>query len=657
MNPRTRLLTLPIGWFVLWASVTACSATAPSHPAKPEVWLCAGRGTLDLLLPDAEWPFVKRRLSGIKLYIDQVDHATPEQLRQLVRLVRTQGYQIAIECGCCLEFAPMDETNGESSARIELAKIDKLYAAGGKVDFLDLDGPVRRLMHPEGRRDGKRFDSMERAAVEVVDAVRIIHQSHPEIRFWLLTNFPNWGWRGDVSYHARGPAKQDYGDYDDAHRIVVQKLKDAGIPLAGVTVDNPYDYLVGEHTSVNLKDPKSVNWLKRVRTYEDLSREQGLEFNLIVNSERGGFRSDEMFHRETLEMVDAYLAAGGRPTRWFVQTWYRHPRQTVPESAPHSMTGLVKGVIQKVRPEPADGGREGGAARGARVVLRPQQGSMTVIARVPALDNQGFALGIPETIACREEMILNFPEARVEWKGPDADGAVACSWGPGGRVFYTARLTPAEDHVDVEMTVRNHTRFYWHDVFAFDCLNPIEAPAFRDWKLERTYMSAQGKPFRMTGTRRRKGHLPTVQFYLPEQRPAGEESLFVQGFGATSPDRTDGSWLVTLSEPAGAYMAATAVDAAFLFDNLDRCCLHAAPRFGDIGPGESSTAVSRLYLAKGTLDDFQKRLAAERPGLLARQKWAHPGGPASGSGPGGGPRLDAPGPAEPRGGQGGRGRG
>jgi hypothetical protein len=634
MSPYVRPLTLGIGWCILWATATARSAETLPRPAKPEVWLCAGGGTLDLLLPDADWPFVKRHLSGIKLYIDQVDHATPEQLERLVRLVRAQSYQVAVECGCCLEFAPMDETNGEASARIELAKIDKLYAAGGRVDFLDLDGPVRRLMHPEGRRDGKRFDSMEKAAVEVVDAVRIIHQAHPEIRFWLLTNFPNWGWRGDVSYHARGPAKQDYGDYEDAHRIVVRALEAAGLALDGVTVDNPYDYLIGEHASVNLVDPKSVNWLKRVRTYEDLSRGQGLGFNLIVNSERGGFRSDELFHQETLKMVENYLAAGGRPTRWFVQTWYRHPRQIVPESALHSMTGLVKEVIQKVRPElvaeaaagPADAAPEGGAARGARIVLQPQQGSMTVIARVPALDNQGFALGIPETIACREEMILNFPEARVEWTRPDADGAVSCSWGPGGRVFYTAKLTPAEDHVDVEMTVRNHTRFLWHDVFAFDCLNPLEAPAFRDWKLERTYMSAHGKPCCMAGTQRRKGHMPTVQFYLPEQRPGGEESLFIQGFGATSPDRTDGSWIVTLSEPAGAYMGATAGEAAFLFDNLDRCCLHAAPLLGDIGPGESSTVVSRLYLARGSLEDFLRCLAADRPGLAARQKWARPGG-------------------------------
>ncbi len=147
-----------------------------------------------------------------------------------------------------------------------------------------------------------------------------------------------------------------------------------------------------------------------------------------------------------------------------------------------------------------------------RIALQPQPGAMQVTARVPELDHQAFALGIPETIGCREAMLVNFPEARIEWQGPDADGIVSCSWGPGGRISYSLRLIPAEDYVDVEMTVRNHTEFLWHDVFAFNCLNPIQAPAFQDWKLERTYMSKQGKPFCMAQTTRVKGHMPTVGF-------------------------------------------------------------------------------------------------------------------------------------------------
>ena len=70
---------------------------------------------------------------------------------------------------------------------------------------------------------------------------------------------------------------------------------------------------------------------------------------MIVNSERGGHESDELFFRETLKMVDTYRQAGGHPTRWFVQSWYPQPEQIVPESAPYSMTALVKAVFQRTR--------------------------------------------------------------------------------------------------------------------------------------------------------------------------------------------------------------------------------------------------------------------------------------------------------------------
>jgi len=277
------------------------------------------------------------------------------------------------------------------------------------------------------------------------------------------------------------------------------------------------------------------------------------------------------------------------------------------------LVSVVSGVVMAAEDSPE-----------TRIVLTPQAGAMQVTARVPRWNDAAFALGIPETIGCREALLVNFPEARIEWEGPDSAGVVACSWGPGGRISYSLRLVPGEDFVDVEMTVRNHTEFLWRDVFAFNCVNPIQAPTFQDWKLGRTYMQSQGKPRCMDETRRVQGSMPTVQFYLPEDVSSGSESVFVRGFGATSPDRTDGSWIVTVSEPAGGYMAATASEAAFLFDNLDRCCLHAAPSFGDIGPGEASTTVSRIYLAQGDLQQFVERHAADRPALADRQKWARP---------------------------------
>jgi hypothetical protein len=48
-----------------------------------------------------------------------------------------------------------------------------------------------------------------------------------------------------------------------------------------------------------------------------------------------------------------------------------------------------------------------------RIVLEPEAGAMQVRARVPALDNQVFALGIPETIGCREALLVNFTETSI----------------------------------------------------------------------------------------------------------------------------------------------------------------------------------------------------------------------------------------------------
>lgn len=320
-------------------------------PYRPEVWMGAGDRIYQLLEPGAQWDTVRRGLTGVKLYVDQFALDPPERLKALATMLRRNRLKVVVELGCCLDFGPMDNTNGDWSSKHELEKIDRWYAAGGKVDYVDLDGPVRRLLFPEPN-DDKHFTDVAAAVEQAVVSVRAFHRAHPDMRFWHLTNFPNWGYKGDVSYHARGPNRQDYGEYDTVHRMVAARLKAAGVPLSGVSIDNPYDYLIGEHMSVNLHPATSVNWLKRVREYEDRCRREGLEVGLIVNSERGGMASDALFASETLKMVDTYLKAGGRPTRFMVQTWYPYPKRMAPESDGTTMAGLVKAVIERVRRQP-----------------------------------------------------------------------------------------------------------------------------------------------------------------------------------------------------------------------------------------------------------------------------------------------------------------
>lgn len=344
--------SLFLGLMFMLAAAPALGGEARKATGRvkdPEVWMCH-KNPLELLERPADWAFVRRHVSGIKMYIGLLKDTPDDQLAALAKMLKANRIPVAFECGGTLGFARMDDRNGEDSARRELARFRRFIKAGGRIDYLDLDGPVRRLLYAR-RKDGKRFTSAAKAADQLMIYLARVERAIPKVQFFLLTNFPNWGYRDVVSYHARGPKRQDWGDYDKIVRTVLAKAKATGRKFAGVTVDNPYEYAIGEHFSVKLKDPKKVDWIQRIRDYEDFAKLRGLEFNFIANSEQGGKTSGVAFAERTLKMVDAYVKAGGKPTRYVIQSWYPHPVKVLPETEPDTMTGLVKAVILKLHPE------------------------------------------------------------------------------------------------------------------------------------------------------------------------------------------------------------------------------------------------------------------------------------------------------------------
>ena len=322
---------------------------------EPEVWMCVTPSpdfdkTFSLLNSSQDWSYVRTHITGIKFYIGMISKKSKEDLSRMADMCKKNNLKVAIECGGPL--TPLwGDMAGEKSAKIELNVIEKWYEAGGTVDYLDLDGPVRRLIDLNNdciRNDSNCFTSITRCADELVDYMKAVVKRHPKLRFFLLTNFPNWGYKGGIAYHGTGPNRQQLGDYDKVVKRVLAKVKAAGLSFDGVTVDNPYEYIIGEHKSATLKDPSRLNWLKRVRTYEDFCNDQGIKFNLIINSETGGGTSDKEFYERTLKMLETYIKAGGNPARYIVQSWYSFPKKIVPENKPYSMTHLVKAVLKRL---------------------------------------------------------------------------------------------------------------------------------------------------------------------------------------------------------------------------------------------------------------------------------------------------------------------
>ncbi|MDH3215169.1 MAG: hypothetical protein OEN01_02625 [Candidatus Krumholzibacteria bacterium] len=247
-----------------------------------------------------------------------------------------------------------------------------------------------------------------------------------------------------------------------------------------------------------------------------------------------------------------------------------------------------------------------------RIILMPVAGRMMVNALVPQQNRQIFGLGIPETIGSAEQMwLVNHTEAEIVWDVDERKGRVSTAWAQEGNIRYALELTPAEEYVDLVMTIRNVSATTWHDVFAFNCVSPAKAPAFHDSTLLRTYMSVDGDATPLADVPRTLGPRPTVAVY-PTRSHAGRLPPFAEAFEAASPVWSDDSWLVVVSEAGDAHMATTAADASFLFANTAFGCIHAAPAFGDLAPHEEATVHTRVFFAKGGLGDFLERYETYR---------------------------------------------
>lgn len=333
-----------------------------------EVWMAVLPA--DALVQDgAQWDFVKKHVDGMKFWTQQTDMEAklwpfqggvdaPDALRKIIAVLNKNHIDFIIEKGVWppkmpqpeLELmggkpGPMDDTFVGRAVENELERIRRIEALGGKVRFLDVDGPIRHMLYPASGEPG--FPTIEKAAEVFTQYMMGVYKERPSVEFFALTNFPNWGYRGGEGYWG-GPC---WGDYFTALEATIRLAKKSGAPLRGITIDNPYDYAIGEIASPKLKDPKSIDWMSRVLDVEKYVHDQGLELNMIFNSQRGGEESAKRFRDETLAFIDLYHARGGRPDRYIIQSWYTHPThgEVVPETDPNTFTGLVKEVLIRVK--------------------------------------------------------------------------------------------------------------------------------------------------------------------------------------------------------------------------------------------------------------------------------------------------------------------
>ncbi len=352
------------------------SLATESRGEAPKVWLNHFQLGALASAQDDDWPVTRQGLDTAFFAINTLWplekpmklSISPKDAAAAAEKFHKNGIKIGVECGyfdhqqtikdptdAASDVIPSRELPqlvpgiGERTARVEIAKLRSLWQAGHPPDYLVLDDPMRRLTIPGQDNPAQLLQGMAdypAAAVEVVSYMRVMREKFPAVLFVVIVNFPNWGWKGEPAF-LTGPGRTGAMNWGDAHLaldalfLAVQKADQSIHAIQG---DFPWRYFSEQPTDAIAA---TVNWPGRILQLEAYARSKGTRFNLVANSETG-YVSAQAFAEDSLRYLDAYLAAGGKPDNFVVQSWYPHPKELLPERKPHTGSWLSARFIERL---------------------------------------------------------------------------------------------------------------------------------------------------------------------------------------------------------------------------------------------------------------------------------------------------------------------
>ncbi len=269
------------------------------------------------------------------LFVEQIEKNEGNFLQQLIPLLKSKNIKISTEGGPakCKDNKLIDGAQWADYFLNTLLK--PLYDAGGTVDYFSFSGfpahTISRTSTPICTTN------INESLPELVKFMKRFHEVHPETKFGLIINFPNYGYGNNISYWSNN---EPWGDYKSHLEKILTAVDNAGEKLYYVHIDNPYDYAIGErpHTI------QGIDWMQRIVDIEKQTKMHGLRFGLIVNSERGGIGydknsgNDKQFYDDSMAFLKEYYEKGGRLDSVIVESWYNHPSALFPDYTPYTMT-------------------------------------------------------------------------------------------------------------------------------------------------------------------------------------------------------------------------------------------------------------------------------------------------------------------------------
>lgn len=289
-----------------------------------------------------QWENVRKALTYYKHPINRVGHPqfqySEETFHGLFNILREAGLANTVEARAEIDPNRPHKGGGRQDALTHLSRIKRALDAGYSIDTFELDGAFSDYT--------LSGFTPEEALENLIEYFTIMQENLPDTRFFWLFNLPNWGWKGELAYrkdHREDP-DTNFGDAFAVYHYAMPALRRAGIRLEGVIVDNPYEYMLGQHLPVEWErtacDLAATDWIGRILELESMVHADGMRFGLITNSQFGDL-SDQIFGEHSLLALTTYLDRGGRPDIVEFESWYLHPIHFLPDNRPDTMTGVV----------------------------------------------------------------------------------------------------------------------------------------------------------------------------------------------------------------------------------------------------------------------------------------------------------------------------
>ncbi len=231
------------------------------------------------------------------------------------------------------------------------------------------------------------------------------------------------------------------------------------------------------------------------------------------------------------------------------------------------------------------------------------------ITNVPGFEGDVFRLNFPESIGSSHNSLW-FRDVTNTWEELE-EGKWLGSGFKEGILEYTIHVNVHEDHVDFIMKLTNLSEDTWPETMAFNCFNNGSATSIRDHECKRHWVRTNGEFKKLIEVPRVFGPRPALQLYSVEGAPPGKEIPFVERFKSTPENVTIEGWMAIRSRDDKHMVAVVAKPALYTFQNREYSCIHSAPSFGALGPGETGTAFSRVYFVEATLEEWYDRMVSE----------------------------------------------